>query len=765
MGTDKALPLRRREQTNLELAELSKPDEPVANAPRTMRLQAKLRVGPGDDRFEREADHIADEVVRTIGARPDADDESISQTAADDRVENSEHRVGLHTVSRVQRSATVGLAGGDVDADTERAITSQRGGGKPLPGPARHSMESAFGADFSGIRVHEGSTSTDLNDRIQAKAFTVGGDVFFRDGMPDVESSQGQHLLAHELAHTVQQGAARRSIQRSTITPTIQRRLSGRAPFPINVYSLAGDKVDTTTPTTQLDPSEVITVDDKALKQAASDAADVAPGWAKIVAAVTDAGTSVADGWVKLSLIDANDTFGSVAEVAEENLEFVGFMGDIGDDLGSDGDGLLTGSHEANLGYAAGAGDIAGMFLGLATAIKAFKAADDNWDRTEAVLDGISAAGSGAGGIASIAKTATSGAGKTAEAAGGLAMFGDIFEGIKATFTMVRKAVEMAKEADTKSKGEKFHDSMEIVSSILSMAASGVSAAKNFLDTFSTGASAALGNAVPGFGIALGAADLLVRSVDLVTGLVHKGRMRTDKQASKQGLHVPAFGSVVAAEDGTKGKKLKAASTYKTLCKKRDNGKVAAGSDEERFLTWADNNEQFQQYLFSKGLQYINQKRANRALLKISVAMGKIAGDVATLGGASAPVGLGLKGGALALDIGASLFRKWKQHFRNKRAKKEKEGLPISKALMLYNSEKSSSAKLKTYHGMVTRIFKMVLAASALPAPPPPQKDMRFARVTTYLDAIGISLAKVKSLQNDPNELRKEMITYLKKRE
>lgn len=115
-------------------------------------------------------------------------------------------------IRRIQRSATaggtIGVQGGDLDADTTRVLKASRGGGKPLPDPARSKMESAFGADFSGIRVHSGPTATDLNERIQAKAFTTGNDIYFRDSVPDASTSSGQELLAHELTHTIQQGAA-----------------------------------------------------------------------------------------------------------------------------------------------------------------------------------------------------------------------------------------------------------------------------------------------------------------------------------------------------------------------------------------------------------------------------------------------------------------------------------------------------------------------------------------------------------------------------
>ena len=121
-------------------------------------------------------------------------------------------REGPGQVDRIQRAATLGAGGetigergGDLDADTDRVLRSSRSGGRPLPDPAKSTMESAFGADFSGVRVHAGSTATELNDRIQAKAFTTGNDIYFRDGLPDVSNSGGQELLAHELTHTIQQ--------------------------------------------------------------------------------------------------------------------------------------------------------------------------------------------------------------------------------------------------------------------------------------------------------------------------------------------------------------------------------------------------------------------------------------------------------------------------------------------------------------------------------------------------------------------------------
>jgi hypothetical protein len=69
-------------------------------------------------------------------------------------------------------------------------------------------MESAFGADFGGVRVHTDAQADGLNRLLNARAFTTGHDIFFRRGEYSPGSSTGRELLAHELTHVVQQGSA-----------------------------------------------------------------------------------------------------------------------------------------------------------------------------------------------------------------------------------------------------------------------------------------------------------------------------------------------------------------------------------------------------------------------------------------------------------------------------------------------------------------------------------------------------------------------------
>ncbi|MBE8966440.1 DUF4157 domain-containing protein [Nostocales cyanobacterium LEGE 12452] len=95
-----------------------------------------------------------------------------------------------------------GMAGAP---DLEASINQARGGGVAIAANMREPMEQAFGADFSGVKVHTDGQSDQLNRSIQARAFTTGQDVFFRQGEYNPGSRSGQELLAHELTHVVQQ--------------------------------------------------------------------------------------------------------------------------------------------------------------------------------------------------------------------------------------------------------------------------------------------------------------------------------------------------------------------------------------------------------------------------------------------------------------------------------------------------------------------------------------------------------------------------------
>ena len=81
------------------------------------------------------------------------------------------------------------------------------GGGSPLDPGARSFLEERMGHDFSDVRVHTGPGADESARSISAQAYTVGTDVVFRSGAYQPDTPSGRHVLAHELAHVVQQKA------------------------------------------------------------------------------------------------------------------------------------------------------------------------------------------------------------------------------------------------------------------------------------------------------------------------------------------------------------------------------------------------------------------------------------------------------------------------------------------------------------------------------------------------------------------------------
>ena len=167
-------------------------------------IQTKLTVGKPNDRYEREADQVADQVVKqTTGTGDKVQNQAkvALQTSLDPQVQrmNEEEEVQAKSNNNSQPVASAAVTAG---------IRSSEGSGSPLPGRVQTDMESGIGADFSKVRIHTDTRAQQMSADLNAQAFTVGNNVYFNKGKYNPESQSGKHLLAHELTHTVQQGAA-----------------------------------------------------------------------------------------------------------------------------------------------------------------------------------------------------------------------------------------------------------------------------------------------------------------------------------------------------------------------------------------------------------------------------------------------------------------------------------------------------------------------------------------------------------------------------
>jgi hypothetical protein len=175
-------------------------------APPTSFLQTKLEIGEPADPLEREADAMAEQVTNAPSTIVQRSCAECSSAPTDDEPDV--------TVRREAR-AHDGAMGFEASPHFVATLDGARArGGEALPGNVRTYMEPRFGQDFGDVRVHRDERASVLAEEVQARAFTVGSDLFFRDGEFQPETERGRILIAHELAHVIQQRAGARGVQR-----------------------------------------------------------------------------------------------------------------------------------------------------------------------------------------------------------------------------------------------------------------------------------------------------------------------------------------------------------------------------------------------------------------------------------------------------------------------------------------------------------------------------------------------------------------------
>ena len=169
---------------------------------RAMPVQPKLEIGAPGDKYEQEADRVASQVVQRLNA-PETVRPGEDETVQREEMETKDNKARLMRSPILQRRSSDG--GMAATPDLEASINRARGGGQPMADNIRQPMEKALGADFSRVKVHTDRQADQLNQSIQAKAFTTRQDVFFRQGEYNPGSRNGQELIAHELTHVIQQ--------------------------------------------------------------------------------------------------------------------------------------------------------------------------------------------------------------------------------------------------------------------------------------------------------------------------------------------------------------------------------------------------------------------------------------------------------------------------------------------------------------------------------------------------------------------------------
>ncbi|MCD0470426.1 DUF4157 domain-containing protein [Flavobacterium sp. JAS] len=222
------------------------------------KIQKKLKTGTVGDKYEVEADNVADKVVNSkpsagglLQSKEEVQQKPISATISsvqaketkeedksvqkksdkeeDKKVQKKcaecENEDKVQKKDKKEEEKPVQKKGNNTeseiqDNELEGKLDNSKGGGAGLDKNTKKEMESGFGTDFSNVKIHTDASAVQMSQELGAQAFTNGNDVYFNQGKYNPGSQEGKHLLAHELTHTVQQTGAKQksgTIQKSSI--------------------------------------------------------------------------------------------------------------------------------------------------------------------------------------------------------------------------------------------------------------------------------------------------------------------------------------------------------------------------------------------------------------------------------------------------------------------------------------------------------------------------------------------------------------------
>lgn len=184
--------------------------------PPPMQLQAsstRLSISQVEEPAEQEAEKTADQVMQQL------DDPMATPPPPEEKAPTS------YSTPRIQKKAA-DVQGSENQVSEAFQMNLQRlqGQGRALPPATRFKMESAFGQDLGQVRVHTDAQAAQMSRDINAKAFTLQNDIFFNQSEFQPESRAGQHLLAHELTHVLQQGQGPAQLARTVTSTPVNRK-------------------------------------------------------------------------------------------------------------------------------------------------------------------------------------------------------------------------------------------------------------------------------------------------------------------------------------------------------------------------------------------------------------------------------------------------------------------------------------------------------------------------------------------------------------
>ena len=187
-----------------------------------VQAQTKLKVGPPNDAYEQEANRVADKVMGFSGGnttpppaissqakrlvqRRCAECEQVMETDEGALCEQCSKRFAAPSDVLIQTKSTANSSSVNVNPALSNKINKLGSTGHPLPANSLSFFNSRFKHDFSQVRIHADPDAAETAQALNAKAYTLGNHIAFAPGQYAPHTRSGQHLLAHELTHVVQQ--------------------------------------------------------------------------------------------------------------------------------------------------------------------------------------------------------------------------------------------------------------------------------------------------------------------------------------------------------------------------------------------------------------------------------------------------------------------------------------------------------------------------------------------------------------------------------
>jgi Domain of unknown function (DUF4157) len=170
-------------------------------------VQPKLTLNQPNDVYEEEADRTADKVMRTpINEPAFFSSQNHFESGVQLKCKDCEDEEKLDRKESSSKPA-------EANSNVSSFIGSLSSKGSPLPESTKGFFEPRFGYDFSNVKIHDDADAAKSAQSINALAYTTGNNIVFNQNQFSPESESGKKLLAHELAHVIQQKGQSQSVQ------------------------------------------------------------------------------------------------------------------------------------------------------------------------------------------------------------------------------------------------------------------------------------------------------------------------------------------------------------------------------------------------------------------------------------------------------------------------------------------------------------------------------------------------------------------------